>query len=168
MTFKTIVLGDQAVNIDPASEVHVESYKAMHNKTVADHAAKVEAKDKEIGELKAKLKIAEDKANINVDALVEKRSAFIAKVNAIDSTIDCSGKSDAQIMREVVSAKLAITIPDSESDDVVRGMFAVVSSDADPVRKAISSGVKKASDSAAQMNDAWNKSVDDMNSWRNK
>ncbi len=137
MTLKTIVLGDQAVQVDPASEVHIVAYKAMHSKTLADHAIAIEGKDKEIGELKAKLKMAEDKANINVDALVAERSAFIAKIHAIDSTIDCTGKTDVQIMRQVVAKKLAIEVSDKESDDVIRGMFAVVAQDGDKVREAL-------------------------------
>jgi len=150
MTLKTIVLGDQAVQVDPASEVHIVAYKAMHAKTVADHAVTIEAKDKELGELKAKLKLAEDKANINIDALVAERSAFIAKVHAIDSAIDCTGKTDVQIMRQVVAKKLAIEVSDKESDDVIRGMFAVVAQDSDKVREAL-----KDSGSTVQPEDAY-------------
>lgn len=170
MTLKTIVLGDQAVQVDPASEVHIVAYKAMHAKTLADHATAIEGKDKEIGELKAKLKMAEDRANIDIDALVAARSEFVEQVKAIDSSVDCTGKSDIQIMRSVVSAKLGDETVKGASDDVVRGMFAVVSSNSkvDPVRKVIGSGLKQVGDAATQERDAWEKSVSDLNSWRNK
>lgn len=58
------------------------------------------------------------------------------------------------------------------NDAEISGMFKVIAKDAastqNPVAAAISGGVKRVGDAAHSMQDAWNKSINDMNAWRNQ
>lgn len=170
---KTVVLGDKAVQVAVADVAAIEQFKADSAKALADaeskHAAAIAAKDEEIGKLKADLKVAQDAAVIDVDALVAARSELVAQVKAIDAKIDPKGLSDADLRKAAVAAKLGDAMVKDASDAEISGMFKAIASSAltNPVAEAIRSGIKPVGDAATQMNDALNKSVADLNAWRN-
>lgn len=175
METKTIVLGDAAVQVAVSDLAAVEAYKVAMTKKLADaEAAKKAAEDKkdeEIGELKAKLKKAEDAAVIDVDALVAARSALVAQVKAVDAAIEVAGKSDAELRKMAVKSKLGDAAIADASDAEISGMFKVLAAGAgksNPVADAISTGVKTVGDQATAMQDAWQKANADMNAWRNQ
>lgn len=170
---KTVVLGDKAVQVAVADVAAIEQFKADSAKALADaeskHAAAIAAKDEEIGKLKADLKVAQDAAVIDVDALVAARSELVAQVKAIDAKIDPKGLSDADLRKAAVAAKLGDEMVKDASDAEISGMFKAIASSAltNPVADAIRYGIKPVGDAATQMNDALNKSVADLNAWRN-
>lgn len=171
MELKTVVLGDAAVQVAVGDLAAIEAYKVAMTKKLSDAEAakkKVEEdKDEEIGGLKAKLKKAEDAAIIDVDALVAARSALVTQVKALDAAIDVTGKSDADLRKAAVSAKLGGEMVKDASEAEIKGMFAALSKSApvNPVADALKSGTKPIGD-AATMQDAWAKANDEQNAWR--
>ena len=175
MELKPVVLGDAVAQVAVGDIAAVEAYKVTMTKKLADaEAAKKAAEDKkdeEIGELKAKLKKAEDAAIVDVDALVAARSALVAQVKAVDAAIEVAGKSDAELRKLAVKSKLGDAAIADASDAEISGMFKVLAAGAgksNPVADAISTGVKTVGDQATAMQDAWQKANADMNAWRNQ
>lgn len=172
---KTVVLGDKAVQVAVTDVAAIEQFKTDSAKALADanteHAAVIAAKDEEIGKLKADLKTAQDAAVIDVDALVAARSDLVAKVRAIDTKIDPTGLSDADLRKAAVAAKLGDEMVKDASEAEITGMFKAIAKDAkptNPVADAIQRGVQPVGDAATQMADAWRTSVADLNAWRNQ
>ena len=175
MELKPVVLGDAVAQVAVGDIAAVEAYKVAMTKKLADaEAAKKAAEDKkdeEIGELKAKLKKAEDANIVDVDALVAARSALVAQVKAVDAAIEVAGKSDAELRKLAVKSKLGDAAIADASDAEISGMFKVLAAGAgkgNPVADAISTGVKPVGDQATAMQDAWQKANADMNAWRNQ
>lgn len=131
MELKTVVLGDKAVQVAVSDLAAIEAYKTSMGQQLADaNKAKKESdeeKDKEIGRLTAELKTAKDAAIIDVDKLVAERSALVAQVKALDSAIDPTGKTDADLRRAAAASKLGDAAVQGVSDAVVEGMFLAIS-----------------------------------------
>lgn len=133
------------------------------------HKAAIAAKDEEIGKLKADLKTAQDAAKIDVDKLVADRAELVELVKAIDAKIETAGKTDADLRKAAVAAKLGDEMVKDASEAEILGMFKAVAKDAkaDPVADVIRAGLKPViTDAAAQAQDAWDKSITDLNAWR--
>lgn len=157
-TLKTVVLGDRAVQVAATDAAVFEQFKADSAKALADaeskHAAEINSKDEEIGKLKADLKAAQDASVIDVDALVAARSELVGQVKAIDANIDTAGKTDGELKKAAVAAKLGDEMVKDASDAEITGMFKAISKDVkNPVADAIRSGIKP-SDSFTAVNDA--------------
>lgn len=172
---KTVVLGDKAVQVAVADLAAIEQYKTDMARKLADaETAKKKSddeKDEEIGQLKAKLKKAEDAAVIDVDALVAARTELVGKVKAIDAQIDPAGKTDADLRKAAVAAKLGDAMVKDASDAEITGMFKAIAKDAaprNPVADAIKQGVVNVGDAKTQMDAALAKSNADHNAWRNQ
>lgn len=170
---KTVVLGDKAVQIAVSDVAAVEQFKADSAKALHDagikHAAAIAAKDEEIGKLKADLKVAQDAAVIDVDALVASRTELIGVVKALDATIETKGKTDAELRRAAVSVKMGADIVKDASDAEINGMFKVVAKDAapkNPVANVIRNGIANVQDAKSMADTAWQKSNQDQNAWR--
>lgn len=141
---KTVVLGDEAVQVAVADTAKIDKWKAEQAKALADaakaHTDAIAAKDEEIGKLKADLKTAQDAAKIDVDKLVADRSALVEQVKAIDAKIDAAGKTDADLRKAAVASRLGDEMVKDASEAEVLGMFKAIAKDAkpaDPVRKAM-------------------------------
>lgn len=174
-SLKTVVLGDKAVSVALGDVAAIEQYKTdMQRKLNDAEMAKKKSddeKDEEIGTLKAKLKKAEDAAVIDVDKLVAERTELVGKVKAIDSKIDPAGKTDAELRKAAVASKFGDAMLKDASDAEISGMFKAIAVDAktgNPVADALRQGVKTFGDAGAAMNDALDKSNNDMNAWRNQ
>ena len=159
---KTIVLGDAAVQVAAADVAAIEQFKTDSAKALADaestHKQAIEAKDEEIGTLKADLKKAQDAAVIDVDALVAARSELVASVKSIDDSIDPKGKTDAELRKAAVSAKYGDEMVADASDAEINGMFKALAKDSaekNPVREAIKTG-----DNVASFDDSRNAYLD--------
>lgn len=168
---KTVVLGDKAVQVAIADVAAIEQFKEASARALADaqakHTAAIAAKDEEIGKLKVDLKAAQDAAKIDVDALVAARAELLRVAKAVDAKIVTDGKTDADIRKAVVVAKLGDEMVKDASDAEIAGMFkAVAKSAGNKVADAIADGIKNVGDAAAQMTAAYDKSVADMNAWR--
>ncbi|MBU4609144.1 DUF2213 domain-containing protein [Achromobacter sp. GG226] len=155
-SLKTVVLGDKAVQVAVTDVAAIEQYKATMNQALADaDAAKKkveEEKDEEIGKLKADLKKAEDAAKIDVDALVASRADLLGKVKALDAAIDPKGKTDAELRKAAVAARMGDEAVKDASDAEIAGMFKALTRDAKPVNPV--AGVI-ADGARVTTNDAW-------------
>lgn len=148
MTTKTVVLGDKAVQVLAEDAAEVEQFKTASTKALADakaeHKTAIEAKDEEIGTLKADLAAAKAAAVIDVDKLVADRSALVTQVKAIDAKIDPTGKTDAELRKAAVASRLGDEMVADAGESEINGMFKAIAKDAkpaDPVRDAFSRGV---------------------------
>lgn len=147
-----------------------DARKAVSDAEVA-HADAIKAKDEEIGTLKADLKKAEDAVlkPADLDKMVADRAALIGTVKAIDAKIDVSGKSDADLRKAAVAAKLGDEMVKDASEAEIAGMFKAVAKDvkaADPYRETVNGGLKVVGDAQVQADEAFAKSVADLNAWR--
>lgn len=141
---RTIVLGDKAVSVAVADADTVEAFKKTFKdqeaKLIADHTAAITAKDEEIGKLRVELKTAQDAAKVDVTKLVADRVALETQVKAIDAAIETAGKSDADLRKATVAAKLGDAMVADASADEISGMFKALASNVkadDSVRDVI-------------------------------
>lgn len=144
LTIDTTEQGAQIINKLQSSLQ--DSAKALAD-AEAQHKAAVEAKDEEIGKLKADLKAAQDAAVIDVDALVAARSELVTQVKAIDAKIDPTGLTDTELRKAAVVAKLGDEMVADAGDAEITGMFKAIAKDAkpvDPVRDAFGKAADKA------------------------
>lgn len=175
--FKTVVLGDRAIQVADSDVLAIEQFKTDMSKRLADAESsrkkQEEAQAEEIGMLKAEVKKAKDAAVIDVDALVAARVDLLGKVKAIDAKIEPAGKSDAELRKAAVASKLGDEMVKDASDAEISGMFKAIAKDAatnqNPVRDAMLNGVKvNVGDAKTKMDDAHAKASHDMNAWRNQ
>lgn len=154
LSVSTTDQGAQAIDKLQKDKAALETRLADAEKV---HQAAIAAKDEEIGKLKADLKAAQDAAKIDVDKLVADRVALVETVKAIDAKIETAGKTDAEIRKAAVAAKLGDEMVKDASEAEIAGMFKAIAKDAaagaDPLRDALKSGVKTVA------NDAWGADV---------
>lgn len=172
---KTVVLGDKAVQVADTDVALIEQYKTDMARKLADaETAKKksdEEKDEEIGKLKAEVKKAKDAAVIDVDKLVADRTELVGLVKAMDASIDPKGKSDAELRKAAVLAKLGDSIVKDASDAEITGMFKALAKDAattNPVATALRHGVVNVGDAQSLADKALAKANTDLNAWRNQ
>lgn len=172
---KTVVLGDKAVQVADTDVALIEQYKTDMARKLADaEAAKKksdEEKDEEIGKLKAEVKKAKDAAVIDVDALVAARTELVGQVKAMDASIDPKGKTDAELRKAAVLAKLGDETVKGANDDQITGMFKALAKDAattNPVATALRSGVVNVGDAQSLADKALATANADLNAWRTK
>ena len=172
---KTVVLGDKAVQVADTDVALIEQYKTDMACKLADaETAKKksdEEKDEEIGKLKAEVKKAKDAAVIDVDALVAVRTELVGQVKAMDASIDAKGKTDAELRKAAVLAKLGDGIVKDASDAEITGMFKALAKDAattNPVATALRNGVVNVGDAQTLADKALAKANTDLNAWRNQ
>jgi hypothetical protein len=172
---KTVVLGDKAVQVADTDVALIEQYKTDMARKLADaETAKKksdEEKDEEIGKLKAEVKKAKDAAVIDVDALVAARTELVGQVKAMDASIDPKGKTDAELRKAAVLAKLGDETVKDANDDQITGMFKALAKDAattNPVATALRHGVVNVGDAQSLADRALAKANTDLNAWRNQ
>lgn len=172
---KTVVLGDKAVQVADTDVALIEQYKTDMARKLADaETAKKksdEEKDEEIGKLKAEVKKAKDAAVIDVDALVAARTELVGQVKTMDASIDPKGKTDAELRKSAVLAKLGDSIVKDASDAEITGMFKALAKDAattNPVATALRNGVVNVGDAQSLADKALATANADLNAWRTK
>lgn len=141
---KTVVLGDQAVQVAASDAQLAEAYKASTAKQLSDaktaHDAAIAAKDAELAARDAqidalKAKIVDGAA---LDALVAARSALIAKAKAIAPAVLTDGKSAEEIRKAAVVAVKGAAMAD-KSEAYIAAAFDLLAdaAPADPAAKAL-------------------------------
>lgn len=126
MSFKTIVLGDQAVSVSAEHSAIVEKFRDESRSTIADRDSQLATRDARIADLEKKLADAEQRLEtLDVDALVEARSALVDKVRAVDSKIEVKGVSDADLRRAAVVKHYGKQVAD-KSDDYIATAFDLI------------------------------------------
>lgn len=183
MTTKNMIVDGLPILVTDQSEAMINRLIGDKAKLITDHAAAlsasaatIETKDKEIGELKVKVKTLEDAAMtpIKLDQIVKDRSALIDTAKKIVADVKVDGLSDAAIKKAVVEAKHGADMTKDASEAMIDGMFAVLAASAkdggtgqttDAFRQAVvqtpATNVKDAADPNGQigyekrLNDAW-------------
>lgn len=155
---KTVVLGDEAVQVAVADTAKVDTWKAKQAKALNDaqvaHDKAIAAKDAEIATKDAKIAELEGKilSDADLDARVQARADLIGKAKALVADIDTTGKSDADIRKAVVLAKRGAAIAD-KSAAYIDAAFDLLTDDAgkqpDPVRGVLKDA-KPTQDAAAK------------------
>lgn len=147
--------------------------------TLADKLSEAEKKAKEVEEENEK-KLAKKDAEIDalkgkvldgaaLDAAVQARGDLVVKAKAIAPDVKTDGLSDAAIRKAVVVSKLGDGMAD-KGEAYIDARFDILAEDAagtEQLRGAITH-IKQVGDAAKVTNDAYSKSVDDLNSWRNQ
>lgn len=155
---KTVVLGDEAVSVSAADAAKIDAFKAAQVKALADaeanHTKAIEAKDQEIGTLKADLKKAQDAAITpdKITKLVADRVALETTVRAIDADIKVEGVADGDLRKAAVAKVLGDEMVADASDAEITGMFKAVAKDAakgDQFADGMKSGVKTTANNVA-------------------
>lgn len=170
---KPVVLGDSVAQVLLNDVATVEKFKSDMQQKLKDAQTAlndaIAAKDEEIGSLKAELASAKAAAIVDVDALVAARTELVAQVKTLDAAIEPKGKSDAELKRAAVASKLGDAAVTGVSDAEVNGMFKALTAlkPTNPVATAIAHGVTSVTDAATAEKAAFQKSVNDMNAWRN-
>lgn len=151
MELKTVVLGDEAVQVVATDASKFDAFKVA----AADALAKAEEK---VGELTAKLSDAESKvvSDADIEKRVADRVALVQAAKGVLAELVADGKSDAEIRKEVVAHKFGDAAVADASDAVIVGMFkaATLTKDSDDtVRQAIADK-QKVTDFDKKMADA--------------
>ena len=142
-------------------------HEAAINTLTSDHETAIADKDEKIGELTGQVKDLEGAAMTpeKLDALVADRSTLMGKANSICKDADFSGKSDAEIMRACVETHYGKdSVSDTDSDDVVRGMFKGIKVAKDEFRETMMGRTPPPSNEVSDMNaviDARNKRLEE-------
>lgn len=140
-----------------------------HAAALAAKDGVIATKDEEIGTLKADLKKAQDAAlkPADIDKLVADRAALVGTVKALDAKIEVAGKSDADLRKAAVAAKLGDEMVKDASEAEIAGMFKALAKDikpADPFAAAVKDGIQPTGDADKVVTDAYAAMVKDMQS----
>lgn len=187
MTLKTVTVDgipievtDQGATVITTLLGRIADSKTANDKLVSDHAAAIAAKDKDLAAKDGDL--AKKDAEIDalkgkivdgaaLDALVQGRGDLVAKAKAIAPGVATDGKSDADIRKAVVAAKLGDEAVKDKAAAYIDARFDILAEDVkpadpDPVRRLSIDGLKQVGDARQQADAAWEKSVTNMNAWR--
>lgn len=149
----TIEVNDAFIASLDAKITKLSTDLATANTTIGTLTADVSTKAGEIAALTAKLKDA-DLTPAKLDAAVSARAIVIDAAKKILPTLDATGKTDAEIRKLAVDAKLPGHTLD---DNGILGAFAALAATADPLASAIRdhkpnpSGEKMVKDAYAEM-----------------
>lgn len=128
----------------------------------------IQTKDGEIVALTAKLKDAEV-TPAKLQQLADARAQVIAKAKALSPQMATDGKTDAEIRKEAVTAKLGDAAKDM-TDAAIEGAFIAFTKDAapaDPLRRALTDGVQTIGDAETAFADAQRKASEQRrNAWK--
>jgi len=139
---KTITLDGLPVNLGDVAAVEAAIVKlqgiiADTGKSLTEASTALSTKDGEIVALKAKLADAEKASSPEVlDQRVADRAALVAKAKAVKADIVTDGKTDADIRKAVVVAKIGDAAA-AMDDAAINGAFAVVTADVKTVDQQV-------------------------------
>jgi hypothetical protein len=141
--------------------------ETAHQTALAAKDADLAKKDAEIDSLKGKIL-----SDADLDKRVQARADLIAVAKSIAKDVKTEGLTDAAIRKAVVAAKLGDAAIADKAEAYIDARFDILAEDAkknasaDPFARVVSDGLKPTGDAHTQANDAWNKSVADLNAWR--
>lgn len=135
----TVETTDQGAEAISKLQTQLADANSAHQKELADRDADIAKKEAEIDSLKEKVL-----SDADLDKRVQERADLIGTAKAI-SDMDYSGKTDAEIRKAAVVAKLGDAAIDSKPDAYIEARFDILAdeSKADPVRSAIVSGTQQ-------------------------
>lgn len=167
LSVETTDAGAQAI---AKLQSQLKDAQSASEKLVSDHAAALADRDAKLAKVEAerddlKAKVLSD---ADLDKRVQARADLIATAKAIHDA-DYAGKSDADIRKAVVVAKLGDAAVQGKSEAYIDARFDILAEDArkDPVNRALRDGVHRTS--AISANDkAYEQSVEDLHRGRNQ
>jgi hypothetical protein len=130
-------------------------------KSLADASKEaIAAKDTEIGELKAKLKQAQDStpSGAALDKLVADRASLIAKAGKLVKDFKADGLTDAEIRKQVVAKVLGDDAVKDSSEAEIAGAFKVLDAKGgtqDGLQDSFNCGVPRVTDADQRVTDAY-------------
>lgn len=165
---KTITLDGLPVNLGDAAAVEAAIGKLQ--KQIADGATALTTANDKVSTLtgeKAALetKVADLEAKLApavLDKAVADRASLVATIKALDASIQTDGKTDAELRKAVVTAKLGDAAADMD-DAAIAGAFAVLAKDAKPVKSNVAPiGQPVVTDDAGKLAELYDKMVADL------
>jgi hypothetical protein len=167
---------DQGAQAIQKLQKDLESSAAKIATLTADHARALAAKDADLAKRDAQIDDLKKKVldQAAIDKLVADRAGLVALAGTIAKDVKTDGLSDAAIRKAAVTAVLGDAAVKDKPDAYIDARFDILVEDAakkqsaDPFRAAVQSGIQPIGDAATQANDAWGKSVADLNAWRNQ
>jgi hypothetical protein len=177
---KVLVDGLQVETTDAGAQAISKLQKDLQDSAAkiaslqSDHAAALAAKDAEIAKKDAEIDALKGKIldQAAIDKLVADRAALVTVAGKIAKDVKTEGLSDADIRKAVVVAKLGDAAVKDKPQAYIDARFDILAeevaktADADPFRRVVAEGIKTPVGDAQAANDAWVKSVEDMNAWR--
>lgn len=169
MSLKTVTVDgipvevtDQGATVITTLLGRIADAKSAATQLTTDHATALATKDAELAKKDAeidalKAKVLDDAA---IDARVQARGDLVAKAKAIAADVATDGKTDADIRRAVVVAKLGDAAVKDKPAAYIDARFDILVEDAkgaDPLRGTIKDGVKP--NTPATVHDAHNSYV---------
>lgn len=141
-TLKTVVLGDKAVQVTATDVAAIEAFKADVAKQLNDattaHTTAIAAKDSELAKKDAEIDSLKAKVldGAALDQAVKVRADLISTAKTVADK-DYTGKSEIDIKKLAVTAKLGDAAIAGKSDEYVSARFDILAEDAakDPIRK---------------------------------
>lgn len=181
MTLKTVTVDgipvevtDQGAVVISTLQTRLADANAKAEKAEAAHTAALAAKDAELAKKDAELDATKAKvlSDADLDKRVQDRADLIAVATVIAKEVKTTGLSDAAIRKAVVTAKLGDAAISGKTEAYIDARFDILADEAkkeagaDPFARVVSDGLKPTGTAQTQTNDAWKKSVDDLNAWR--
>lgn len=156
---------DQGAQAITKLQKDLENSTKLHADAIAAKDAEIKAKDEEIGTLKAEKKRLEDAAPTpeQLDKMVADRAELVTLVKTIDSKIDTNGKTDAELRRSVVVAKMGDALVKDASDAEINGMFKAIASSTNTYADKVKTGIQPNTASVKDEEAAYAKSIADLN-----
>ena len=161
----TIECTDQGAQVIEKLSKQLADSTAKFDAADAAHKEAIAAKDKELGQKDAKIAELESAkvSDADLDSMVADRAALVGSAAKLVENFDAKGKTNADIRREVVSAKVGDAAVADKSDEYVEARFdALVSTISnDAVASAVAQGELTAS---AEPMAAMDKALSEMHS----
>jgi len=160
MDMLTVVLGDKAAKVAQADAPIIEQFKADSAKALSDmqtsHATALEAKDEELGALKAEVKKLQDAemTPAKLTARIADRVALEGAVKAIDEEIETANVSDADLRKAAVASVYGDEMVADASDAEITGMFKALAKTA-KTQDTFADGLNNRQIKQVESNDAW-------------
>lgn len=187
----SVEMSDAAIVAVSALQSRADKITTDHSKAVSDlaaakteHAAALAAKDAELadakkandtkdGEIAVLKKQVADAALTpqKLDAAVAARAAVVGSAKALlGDAYKADGKTEDEIRRDAVSAKIGDAAAKGMNDDAVRGAFQALTADTkpnDPLRGVLSEGVVSLGDAKSAADSAHTKRQEALrNAWK--
>lgn len=164
VTMKTVLVDGFSVQTTEHGAQAIEKLQKQLNDArsdsttlVANHDKEMATKDAEIATLKGQVM-----TDAQIDARVAARADLIARATKLNDSLDFKGKTDAEVRRAVVVAKLGDAAIAGKSDEYVAARFDMLMEDgkADPFRAHMNDGGGAAPRGAAPSDNGYQARVD--------
>lgn len=157
--------------LDAAAKARADVEKLLadahdaHAKAIAAKDTELAKKDAELADLRGKVLDASA-----LDARVASRTALVTKARSLDPAFKTDGVSDSDVRKHIVGKVRGADAVAGKSEAYIEAAFDLLgdASSADPLRSALATRPATLGDAESAMNAAFDKSVVNMNSWRNK